>query len=495
MRPIGLSALAGVALIAAMLVPADSLAAVSCQYNGSSKHLEVFESSPTTIVRNGSEIQVNSGTTPVACTGAPTVTNTDAIIVFDSAPPNFAYFVTIDLAGGPFAPGATNESGSNDEIEIELQDVESVEFEGASGVDNWRFGSDGANLNGAAESNFLIVGVDTDVTFLATTNRVRIDAAGSSDVIRGSGGLGAGTPFQVPMHLYGAAGDDQLTGGDAPDTIGFQGAISTDAGNDTMAGGAGADALGSDVGNDTIDGGADVDSLSYFNAPAGVTLDLASAGPQNTGGGGTDTVAGVENVGGSNFADTLLGDAAANALRGEGNGDTLDGRAGVDTLLGDSGGAFGDDTFMLRDGGPDSANCGPGADAVTADLAGVDTIDASCETIDIDVFVPPPDDDGGGGGGGVGGGGSAPVDVALSARKRQDVVARKGLTVRARCPDVDCEASLTGKIRLPKRSGKAVRGKVRPVKLRPVSESLSAGVAEKLRLRIPKPGRSGSSER
>jgi Ca2+-binding RTX toxin-like protein len=473
--------LVGVVFGSALLVPASSFGAVSCQYNGSSKHLEVFESSPTTIIRNGSAIQINSGSNPVACSGGPTVTNTDAIIVFDSAPANFSYQVTIDLSGGPFAPGADNEGGSNDEIEIELQDVESAEFKGSSGVDNWRFGSDGANLNGASEANFLTPGVDTDVTFLASTDRVRMDTGGSSDVVRGNGGLGAGTPFPIPMRIFGGAGDDQLTGGDASDTIAFQGAISTDPGNDTTVGGAGADVIGSDAGNDTVDGGPGDDLVEYFNAPAGVTLDLAVPGQQNTGGGGLDTVSGIESVDGSQFADTLLGDGGANLLTGRTGGDTLDGRAGVDVLDGDGLAAFGADILNVRDGGPDTATCGPEADVISADVQGVDAIAADCETVDFAPFVQPPDDGGGGDGGGSG------VDVSIKAKKRQDVVDRGALTVRAGCPAVDCQAKVTGAIRLPKGGGKSARA-ARKVKLRPVSESLAAGAPEKLKLALPRKG-------
>ncbi len=481
------SVLVGVVLGSALLVPASSFGVVSCQYNGSSKHLEVFESSPTTIVRNGSAIQVNSGSNPVACSGGPTVTNTDAIIVFDSAPANFSYHVTIDLSGGPFAPGADNEGGSNDEIEIELQDVESAEFKGSSGADNWRFGSDGANLNGASEANFLTPGVDTDVTFLASTDRVRMDTGGSSDVVRGNGGLGAGTPLQIPMRIHGGVGNDQLTGGDMDDTIAFEGAISNDAGNDTVTGGAGADVIGSDAGNDTVDGGSGTDLLSYFNTPAGVTLDLAVPGQQNTGGGGLDTVSGIESVDGSQFADTLLGDGGANLLSGHTGGDTLDGRAGVDVLDGDGLGGFGADILNVRDGGPDTATCGPQADTVSADVQGVDTIAADCETVDFAPFVQPPDDGGGGGGDGGGPGSGSVVDVSIKAKKKQDIVDRGALTVRTGCPAVDCEAKVTGAIRLPKGGGKSARA-ARKVKLRPVSESLAAGAPEKLKLILPRKG-------
>src|SRR5262249_25826156 len=62
---------------------------------------------------------------------------------------------------------------------------------------------------------------------------------------------------------------------------------------------------------------------------------------QATGGGGTDTLTGIEDLVGSAFGDTLVGNASDNALRGGagddllsglGGNDTFDGGAGIDTV-------------------------------------------------------------------------------------------------------------------------------------------------------------------
>ena len=79
-------------------------------------------------------------------------------------------------------------------------------------------------------------------------------------------------------------------------------------------GGTGNDALQGGAGDDIIDGnedssGLDVDTASYASATAGVTVDLAVTTAQNTVGDGTDTVTGIERLIGSNFADSLSGDA------------------------------------------------------------------------------------------------------------------------------------------------------------------------------------------
>jgi hypothetical protein len=79
-------------------------------------------------------------------------------------------------------------------------------------------------------------------------------------------------------------------------------------GGDSVLGGEGSGAL---------DGEAGIDMASYFESTAGMQVDL-SAG---TGGGGTaarDTLTGVENLTGTQFADTLTRDAAANVLMGMG---------------------------------------------------------------------------------------------------------------------------------------------------------------------------------
>ncbi|HEX6116701.1 MAG TPA: calcium-binding protein [Solirubrobacterales bacterium] len=469
-----------------MLSPQASAGAVDCQYDGGSKTLEVFEDSPTTIVRSGSNIRVVDPPDVVTCSpGGATVINTDAIVIVDSGPSG--NLTTIDFGGGPFAPGADNEGGSNDEIEFGLQGVDLVVLQGTGGVDNFRFGTDGgvpvANFNvGSETGGFLNPGVDDDATMFDTQEIVVLGGA-ANDVLRGDGGVGTGSAFQRRLSLFGGPGDDQLLGGDAGDRIGYAGLSSNEDGNDTIGGGAGADQLSAAPGNDQLSGGAGPDRATYFNSPSGLTIDLATAGQQDTGGGGLDSFSGVESVYGSPFDDTLLGDDASNTLTGGAGGDLLDGRAGADELVGDSPVApFGSDTLIVRDGGPDTASCGPEPDSVSADLAGVDTIDPDCETIDFAAFPPP------GGEGGGGEGSDSSVDVTLAARRKQDAVEQRGLIVRAACPEEDCDVAARGSIRVPRPPGRSARAKVRRVKLRRATAALSAGVDERLRLRLRKRG-------
>ncbi|MCC7425491.1 MAG: hypothetical protein IT557_01170 [Alphaproteobacteria bacterium] len=137
--------------------------------------------------------------------------------------------------------------------------------------------------------------------------------------------------------ISGLAGDDVIDGGDGDDTL------AGNEGDDTIAGGAGNDRIGGQDGDDVLDGGAGADILDYTSAGAGVTVSLAIAAAQATGGAGTDTLSGFEHLYGSAFGDGLTGDAGSNVLVGFNGNDTLDGGAGADSMSG----GLGDDTFFV----------------------------------------------------------------------------------------------------------------------------------------------------
>jgi Ca2+-binding RTX toxin-like protein len=121
--------------------------------------------------------------------------------------------------------------------------------------------------------------------------------------------------------LTGDAGDNRLDGLD---------------GNDRLSGLGGDDVLVGGVGADILDGGDGSDLASYYTSAAGVTVNLAShsaAGGEAQG----DTLAGIEDLEGSGFNDTLTGDGGGNWLYGLAGRDTLLGGDGNDMLIGGAG--------------------------------------------------------------------------------------------------------------------------------------------------------------
>jgi Ca2+-binding RTX toxin-like protein len=150
--------------------------------------------------------------------------------------------------------------------------------------------------------------------------------------------------------INGTNSADTLYGTSAADTINGLG------GNDTLKGGGGADRL---------DGGAGIDTAFYSDSNAAVTVNLANG----RGFGGTaegDILVNIENLFGSSFGDSLLGDARDNVLTGLGGNDLLKGGGGNDTLYGDDG----NDT-LKGGGGANVLNGGSGND--TADFSEADT--------------------------------------------------------------------------------------------------------------------------
>ena len=100
-----------------------------------------------------------------------------------------------------------------------------------------------------------------------------------------------------------------------------------DRGDDVLIGGAGGDVL---------DGGDGTDRVSYITSTAGVKACLD--GSYGSGGDAQDDVLiAVENLTGSDFADTLSGGTGVNVLAGGDGDDVLEGLGGADRLDGGSG--------------------------------------------------------------------------------------------------------------------------------------------------------------
>lgn len=104
----------------------------------------------------------------------------------------------------------------------------------------------------------------------------------------------------------------------------------------------------STAGNDVLTGTASLhDTVSYASATASANVSLAVITQQNTGGAGLDTLNNIENLTGSSFGDSFIGNFKSNVLNGRSGNDTLDGKDGADTMIG----GLGDDTFVVNNAG------------------------------------------------------------------------------------------------------------------------------------------------
>ena len=154
--------------------------------------------------------------------------------------------------------------------------------------------------------------------------------------------------------LEGNAGDNVLVGLKGHDNLIGLG------GDDTLIGGPGRDRLNGASGDDTA---------SYADSPAGVTINLRSTLPQDSAGDADgDEIRNVENLTGSQHADTLKGDAGVNLIEGMAGDDNIEGGPGADILAGGTGhdvlsGEAHDDT-LSGDDGNDTLLGGTGHDAL-----------------------------------------------------------------------------------------------------------------------------------
>ena len=145
-------------------------------------------------------------------------------------------------------------------------------------------------------------GIDT-ASYAASAAAVNLSLSTNT----ASGGDAAGDSFNSIDNIIGSAFADTING-----SIGVN----------VLDGGAGDDVLAGRGGADTLIGGAGNDTANYVASAAGVTINLAA----NTATGGDaqgDTFNSIENITGSNLADTLTGNAAANALSGGDGNDPL----------------------------------------------------------------------------------------------------------------------------------------------------------------------------
>lgn len=246
-----------------------------------------------------------------------------------------------------------------------------------STADNVIYGGAGNDTiySGGGGNDTLYGGAGSDRLYGSTGNDVLQGGAGNDSIVGGGGndtadfsdssaGItltltnGAGTAYGDGTdtlsgieNVIGGGGNDNITGDNAANWI------SGDLyGNDSLYGGNGDDTLVDGFGNDVIQGGQGMDYLDISNATQGVSVNLST---EMAYGMGTDTMAGIDGVIGSDYNDTLVGfdgqstsgaDIYTNVFYGGGGNDVEYGLGGSDSLYGGDGsdtiyGGSGNDTL------------------------------------------------------------------------------------------------------------------------------------------------------
>ncbi|MEQ1614600.1 MAG: calcium-binding protein, partial [Hyphomicrobiaceae bacterium] len=191
--------------------------------------------------------------------------------------------------------------------------------------------------NGRVETIAFADGKSLDVNGMLAL----VDTTGNDVLLLDVPAVTAGlVPYGIAFD--GKDGNDQITTGAGNDVI------TGGAGNDVISTGGGDDAILATSGADQINGGVGEDTVDYGGAEVGITASLVSnivveaVGVQ-------DTITGIENVFGGDYADTITGDGNANKLWGRDGADNIYAGAGDDTLYGSAGsdildGGAGNDT-------------------------------------------------------------------------------------------------------------------------------------------------------
>ncbi|MDR7297466.1 Ca2+-binding RTX toxin-like protein [Pelomonas aquatica] len=205
-----------------------------------------------------------------------------------------------------------------------------------AGIENLTGSDRDDQLTGTAGVNRLVGGAGDDVLDGGDAGDVLDGGDGNDTASYASATAGVGASLSAPSTNTGAAAGDSYASIENLAGSNYNDALVGDGNVNVISGGDGDDAIEGRGGADVIHGGLGNDTVSYATSGAAVQVDLVT-GIGNGGDAQGNLLDGVENLVGSNFADTLKGDAGDNRLDGGNGDDLLDGGAGADQLIGGAG--------------------------------------------------------------------------------------------------------------------------------------------------------------
>jgi len=226
--------------------------------------------------------------------------------------------VQVQLARGSATSGAATGGDTLISVENIIGSAHGDVLDGDD-ADNQIWGGDGDDqirgfggndrLDGGAGADTLIGGAGDDTYYVDNIGDVIVELDGEGyDSVFASASVDLSGNFVEYLYLTGSANANGIGNG-------LNNIILANAGNNVLIGGEG------------------LDTLNYQTATGVVTISLAVTGPQVTGGSGTDTISGFENIHGSLYSDHLTGNDGNNVFDGYWGGDTMVGLGGDDIYI------------------------------------------------------------------------------------------------------------------------------------------------------------------
>lgn len=284
-----------------------------------SYYLSYFDSTPTVVT----QVQSNDGS---------------AMATRQNAQDSASFALGLQGVEGDTTVGSYTQDVAYVAVEQGASTASGVAFEAAT--TSAEFGSDGATLS--YQSGFdavprffgnLASMNDTDAAFLQRANS---SATGTTLFAQEDTSYDSETDHAPESVAYLAIASDAggaLMGRAAPDRLfNIEDLVGSDH-DDSLAGDGGANTFTGGQGADSIDGRTGTDTMSYSESGAAVAVDLSGSSANRGGTADGDVLADIENLIGSDYADTLAGDGVDNRIDGGLGQNSIAGGDGQDIFV------------------------------------------------------------------------------------------------------------------------------------------------------------------